>query len=86
MNIKEGVEKFLSEGTGVLKIELFLSFVEPFCYFSKVLYLFNYLFLVALGLHSCVWAFSSGSMQGLFFAAVHGLLIVVTSLAVEHRL
>ena len=48
VTIKEGVEKFLSEGTGVLKIELFLSFVEPFSYFSKVLYLFNFLFLVAL--------------------------------------
>ena len=35
--IKEGVEKFLSEGTGVLKMELFLSFVEHFTYFSKVL-------------------------------------------------
>ena len=45
-----------------------------------------YLFLAALGLHCCMWAFSSWGEQGLLFIAVHGLLIVVASLVVEHRL
>ena len=45
-----------------------------------------YLFLAALGLHSCVRAFSSCGEQGLLFIAVHRLLIVVASLAEEHRL
>ena len=39
-----------------------------------------------LGLHCCVWAFSSCSEQGLLFVAVHGLLIAVASLVVEHGL
>ena len=33
-----------------------------------------------------VWALSSCSEQGLLFVAVHGLLITVASLVVEHRL
>ena len=45
-----------------------------------------YLFLAALGLRCCAWAFSSCSERGLLFTAVHGLLIVVASLVVEHRL
>ena len=48
--------------------------------------LFVYLFLVALGLHCWVQAFSSCGEWGLLFVAVHGLLIVMVSLAVEHRL
>ena len=43
-------------------------------------------FLVALGLHCCSQAFSSCSELGLLLVAVHGLLIVVASLVVEHRL
>ena len=43
-------------------------------------------FLAALGLHSRLWAFSSCSEQGLLFVVVRGLLIVVASLVVEHRL
>ena len=50
----------------------------------RILFFFN-LFLAALGLFCCVWAFSSRGEQGLLFIAVHGLLIVVASL-VEHRL
>ena len=42
--------------------------------------------MAALGLHCCVQAFSSCSEQGLLFIAVCGLLIVVASLVVEHRL
>ena len=47
---------------------------------------FIYLFLAALGLHCCAWAFSSCGEWGLLFVAVHGLLIVVASLVVEHGL
>ena len=49
-------------------------------------FLFIYLFLAALGLRCCVQAFSSSSEQGLLFIVVHGLLIVVASLAAEHGL
>ena len=44
------------------------------------------LFVAALGLHCCAWAFSSCSEQGLFFLVVLGLLTVVASLVTEHRL
>ena len=49
-------------------------------------YLFIYLFLAALGLRCCVWAFSSCGERGLFFVVVHGLLIAVASLVAEHGL
>ena len=45
-----------------------------------------YLFLAALGLHCCAWAFSSCGEWGLLFVAVHELLVVVASLVAEHRL
>ena len=45
-----------------------------------------YLFLPALGLHCCTRAFSSSGKRGLLFVVVHGLLIVVASLVVEHGL
>ena len=45
-----------------------------------------YLFLAALGLCCCVWAFSSCGERGLLFVAVCGLLIAVASLAAEHGL
>ena len=64
-------------------------FVCYFIYF-KIFYLFiyyyDYYLLAALGLRCCAWAFSSCSEQGLLFIAVCGLLIVVASLVVEHRL
>ena len=47
---------------------------------------FIYLLLVALGLRCCAQAFSSCGKQGLPFVAARGLLIVVASLVVEHRL
>ena len=43
------------------------------------IYSFIYLFLAALGLHCCAWAFSSCSERGLLFIAVRGLLIAVAS-------
>ena len=49
-------------------------------------YLFIYLFLAALGLRCCVWAFLNCGERGLLFVAVHGLLIAVASLVVEHGL
>ena len=45
-----------------------------------------YLFMAALGLRCCVWAFSSCGEQGLLFVVVLGLLIAVASLVVEHGL
>ena len=47
--------------------------------------LFN-LFLTALGLCCCTWAFSSCSERGLLLIAVRGLLIAVASLVVEQGL
>ena len=52
--------------------------------FLKFIYLF--LFLAALGLRCCVWAFSSYGERGLLFVAVHRLLTAVASLVAEHRL
>ena len=44
------------------------------------------LFLAALGFHCCARTFSSFGERGLLFIAVHGILIVVASLVVEHGL
>ena len=44
------------------------------------------LFLAALGLRCCAWAFSSCGERGLFFVVVRGLLIAVVSLVVDHGL
>ena len=52
-------------------------------------YLFLYLFILGLRwvfADAHLWASSSCSEQGLSFAAVRGLLIVVASLTAEHRL
>ena len=57
-----------------------------FLFFFFNVCLFIYLFLAALGLRCCAWAFSSGSERGLLFVAVRELLIEVTSLVVEHGL
>ena len=40
---------------------------------------FIYLFLTALGLCCCTWAFSSCGEQGLLFIVVLGLLVAVAS-------
>ena len=44
------------------------------------------LFLAALGLCCCAWAFSSCGELGLLFVVVRGLLTAVASLAAEHGL
>ena len=49
-------------------------------------FIFIYLFLAALGLRCCAWAFSSCGERGLLFIAVRGLLSAVGSLVVEHGL
>ena len=55
-------------------------------YFKKKINLFICLFLAALGLRCCAWAFSSGGEWGLLFVAVRRLLIAVASLIEELRL
>ena len=45
-----------------------------------------FFFLAAVGFRCCTQAFSSCGEWGLLFVAVHGLLIAVASLVVEHRL
>ena len=45
-----------------------------------------YLFLAALGLRCCTWAFSGCGERGLLCVAVRGLLIAVASLVAEHGL
>ena len=42
--------------------------------------------MATLGLHCCMWAFSSCVEWGLLFVAVRGLLITVASLVAEHGL
>ena len=54
--------------------------------FLKILNVFIYLFLAALGPRCCVWAFSSCGERGLLFIVLHRLLIAVASLVAEHGL
>ena len=56
------------------------------CKFLKNFTYFINLFLAALGVSCCTRAFSSCGERGLLFIAVCGLLIVVASFVVEHRL
>ena len=56
-----------------------------FCFFLKFI-CFIYLFLAELGLCCHAQAFSSCGKRSLLFIAVRGLLVVVASLVVEHRL
>ena len=49
-------------------------------------FIFNLLFLAALGLCGCVWAFSGFREWGLLFLAESGRLIIVVSLVVASRL
>ena len=48
-------------------------------------YLFIF-FMATLDLRCCAWAFFSCMEQGLVFIAVHGFLIAVASLVVDHGL
>ena len=60
------------------------GYVKKFTSFFFLIYL--YLFLAALGLHCCAWAFSSCGERGLLFIAVCGLLIMVASPVAERGL
>ena len=51
-----------------------------------IVFLKLFLILAVLGLCCYTWAFSSCGEQGLLFVVVHGLLITVASLVVEHGL
>ena len=42
--------------------------------------------LIVLGLHCCLWAFSSCSKQGVLFIVVHRLLIAVASFVAKRGL
>ena len=66
----------------IRKKELFVVFFLCFFFLSFKFYLF----LAELGLCCCAWVFSSCSERGLLFVAVCGLLIVMASLAAEHKL
>ena len=62
-------------------------YLRPLSYLGKQYFLqLTYLFLAALGLRCCAWAFSSCDERGLLFFVVLGLLIVVASLVAEHGL
>ena len=55
-----------------------------FLFFNKFIYI--YLFLAALGLRCCAWAFSSCGEQGLLFVVVRVLLTAGASLVAGHGL
>ena len=63
------------------RLQLLRKATTPLVFFNEFIY---YLFLAVLGLRCCTWAFSSCSERGLLFVVLHGLLIAVASLAVEH--
>ena len=71
-----------------LCIYIYIFKIFVICFLSSLssFLLFICLLLFVLGLHYCERVFSSCSKQGLLFAVVHGLLIVVVSFVVEHRL
>ena len=66
----------------------YISYLLIYFIYSSlyVFFLLIYLFWAALGLHCCVWAFSSCGEWGLLFVAVRRLLIAVASLVAEHGL
>ena len=63
-------------------LSLIVLFFNAFFFFFN----FIYLFMAALGVCCCVWAFSSCGERGLLFVAMRRLLIAVASLVAEHRL
>ena len=58
------------------------------CVYFFFFFLINlfYLFLAALGLRCCGWAFSSCGEWGLLLVVVRGLLTAVASLVAEQEL
>ena len=81
----------VQQSDSVLYIYIYILFHIPFHYGLSldIFFLINeliYLFLAALGLRCCMWAFSSCGKRGLLFVAVHGLLVAVVSLVAKHGL
>ena len=70
----------------IFQMYVFFSCLVDLLLLLLFLIFIYFLFLTALGLRCCAQAFSSCSERGLLFAEVRRLLIVVASLAVEHRL
>ena len=68
----------LAENTAVHFNALFFLIFKKIC--------FIYLFLAALGLRCCAWAFCSCGEWELLFVAVPRLLIAVAFLVAEHGL
>ena len=77
----------LNQSSGQIKRNIQLILWHTYKHWLNFLFILFYLFVFG-----CVWslllhmAFSSCGEQGLLFVAVRWLLIVVVSLAVEHRL
>ena len=69
-----------------LRLELLGHMVILCLAFLKIFIYLIYLFMAVLGLCCYARGFSSCAERGLLFVAVHGLLIVVASLVVEHWL
>ena len=55
-------------------------------WYTGQFFLFNLLFLAALGLRCCARAFSSCGERGLLFVVVRGFLIAMASFVAEHGL
>ena len=83
--INRRLGQYLVYGKG-LSLAFLLRMIYMFFLSFFINVFIYYLFLTVLGLHCCTWAISSCGDQGLLFVAVCGLLIVVASLVVEHRL
>ena len=64
-----------------INFSLRIAFFESFNFLRYI-----YLFMVALCLGCCLSAFSNFRAKGLLSVALHGLLIAVVSLVVEHGL
>ena len=60
-----------------LDLRYLLILLLPFLKNYLLFIYFIYLFLAALGLHCCVWVFSSCGEWGLLFVVVCGLLIAL---------
>ena len=71
---------------GLLTHENFFRRPKEGSFFKNKFIYFIYLFLAALGLRCCAWAFSSCGDWALLFVAMGGLLIAVASHVVEHGL
>ena len=80
---RPGLEPVSPALAGILLLFFYVE-SDPFFFFLPIFnFIFIYLFLVALGLHCCVWAFSTCGKRGLLFVVVRRLLVAVAFLVVE---